>query len=227
MTTSGTHAFFPDNSELLFEAFDRIGIRGTELTREKIQSARRSINFALQEWAIKGINLWSIELVTLDLDKGVSTYDLGSDTISVLDVYINSPSTKDRVLTSISRSTYAMIPDKTVQAPPTSFWVNRATPIPTITLWQVPDLDDTYTLHYYRLRQLQDAKPANGQTADIPYRFLEAMTAEIAKRMALKYAKDQYALMKGEAAEAWAIATTDDREIAPLRLVPDLSQYMR
>lgn len=227
MTTSGTHSFFPDNAEILFEAFDRIGIRGVELTREKIQSARRSMNFALQEWAIKGINLWSIELVDIALEKGVASYDLGSDTISVLDVYINSTSTKDRVLTSISRSTYALIPDKTVQAPPTSFWVNRSTPIPTITLWQVPDLDDTYTLHYYRLRQLEDAKPTNSQTADIPYRFLEALTAEMTKRLAMKYAKDQYATMKLEAEEAWSIATTDDREIAPMKIVPDLSGYTR
>lgn len=227
MTTSGTHTFFPDNAEILFEAFDRIGIRGTELTREKIQSARRSLNFALQEWAIKGINLWSIELVDLVLEKGIQTYNLGSDTISVLDVYINSATTKDRILTPISRSTYALIPDKTVQAPPTSFWVDRLTPIPTITLWQVPDLDDTYTLHYYRLRQLQDAAPKNGQTADVPYRFLGALTADLSERLAMKYAKDQYALMKGEAAEAWELATIDDREIAPLRLTPDLSSYLR
>lgn len=225
MTTSGTHTFFPDNAEIIFEAFDRIGIRGVELTREKIQSARRSMNLALQEWSIKGINLWSVELATLALEKGVASYTLGSDTVSVLDVYINSPSTKDRILTSISRSTYALIPDKTVQGPPTSCWIDRASPIPSMTLWQVPDLDDTYTINYYRLRQLQDAKPANGQTADVPYRFLEALTAEVAKRVAMKYAKDQYGLMKGEAEEAWNLATTDDREMAPLRITPDLSRY--
>lgn len=226
MATSETYNFSLDNPSVVIEAFDRIGIRGPAITRPKLVSARRSLNLELQEWSVKGLNLWAIDLQTVNLIGGDATYDVDETTINILDTYI-SIGTSDRVISPMSRSDYAGIPNKTAQGNPTSYWFDRTSPTPTITLWPVPSASDTYVLKYYRMRRLQDADLLLSQGPDAPYRFIDALCAGLAKRLAMKYAKSQYALMKAEAEEVWIIATTEDREVVPVSMAPDLSRYLR
>lgn len=224
MTTSGTYDFSLDNPSVIIEAFDRIGIRAPEITRSKMLSARRSSNLELQSWSVKGLNLWAISLGEVSLEDGVSEYDLDSETISILDAYISNAS-NDRIIASISRSDYAGIPNKTSEGTPTSFWFDRSSPTPTVKFWPVPDADSTYTFKFYYMRRLQDADATIGQDPDIPYRFMDAFIAGVAKRLAVKFAPSKYDLMKKEAEEAWVIATTEDREAVPISVAPDLSRY--
>jgi len=133
----------------------------------------------------------------------------------------------DTYMTPMSRTDYAMQSDKFTQAPPTTYWFNRTTPSPVITLWQVPDGSGPYLLSLYMLRQLQDFNLSGSQTADIPYRFQEALCAGLAKRLSLKFAPDRFERLKGEAAEAYALAGLQDRERVDLNLTPDCSGYYR
>lgn len=224
MTSSGTNAFFPDIPNIIIEAFDNIGIRGAALTRSKLQSARRSLNLELQEWSIKGLNLWAIELETIPLVVSTATYNLDTTTISILDAYITSSST-DRILTPLSRSDYAAIANKTQEGAPTSFWFNRASPVPTVTFWLVPDASSTYTFNYYRMRRIEDAGLVGAQTPDVPYRFLDALVKGLTKRLAQKFKRSIYLPAKAEADQAWLLATTEDRESVPIRISPNLSGY--
>lgn len=223
MSTSETYNFALDNPSIIIEAFDRIGIRAPSITRPKLVSARISLNLELQEWSIKGLNLWAVDLQEIDIEAGVATYDVDESTINILDVY-TTDGTTDSLITPISRSDYASLPNKTSEGEPTSFWFDRAATTPTITLWPVPTSDGT--LKFYRMRRLQDADPLLGQTPDAPYRFMDALAAGLAKRLSLKFAKSQYALMKAEANEAWITATVDDREMVPVSFSPDLSGFL-
>lgn len=226
MTSSATYDFALDNPSIIIEAFDRIGIRAPAITRSKLVSARRSLNLELQEWSIKGLNLWAIDLQEIDLVASDASYNLDESTISVLDAYITN-GTNDRIITPISRSDYAGIPNKTSEGFPTSFWFDRTSPVPTVTFWVVPNASDTYTFKYYRMRRLQDADSLIGQDPDVPYRFLDALAAGLAKRLAMKYAKNQFTMMKAEANEAWITATTEDREVVPITIAPNLTRYLR
>ena len=395
MSTSSTSNWFLDNAGVITEAFSRCGIRPTELTREHFTSATRSLNLGLQSFSNKGPNLWQIDLQSISLSQGVATYTLPSNTVNILDAYIetyslqttvsqtpnfstingsnvvtvniaqhnlsagnwiniaipvavggiilqglyqaqlisnanqftinaasnatstvnnggalpvftstngssiistslanhglsvgntfpvafattvggltltgnyivasvpnansftfdfvivnatsndtetensgnvviytqaNSSPPIDRIMTSISRTDYAAQPNKLGQGPPTTFWFDRLSPSPNVTLWNVPDGNGPYVFFYYRMRRIQDAYAVSGQTADIPYRFLDALAADLAARLSRKYAPALAAGLKEEAAEAWMVAANEDRERVQFFIAPDTSSYFQ
>lgn len=128
----------------------------------------------------------------------------------------------DTILTPLSRSEYASIPDKQDEGRPTSFWFNRVSP-PAITLWLVPDDSTYYAIASYRMRQIQDANPVSGQTLDMPGRFLPAFTAELTVALAEKFRPEMVRDKTALAQTAWARAATEDREDVPLYITPSLS----
>jgi len=229
MTTSGTYTFNPTLGELVLNAFARCGVRRTALVQEHMQDARMETNLMLSNWSNRGVNLWEVDVQTVVLSQGVTTYNVPSNTIMILDAYISTGSGQsqfDRVIMPISRSEYSQTPNKNQQAPPTVFWFDRLIN-PTVTLWPVPDQDNQYTLRYYRVKQIQDANYDNGQTVDIPYRWFDAFAAGLASRLAGIYAPDRVPMLGTNAESAYMIAATQDTENVPLYLTPGLSGYYR
>ena len=188
-------------------------------------------NLLLNEFAVQnGPNLWKVDLQSINLVQGTTTYSIPSTTIAILDVYREttdgSGNTTDIVLYPISRSEYSAIPDKQEQAPPTYFWFDRLIN-PTITLWPVPDGGGPYVLKYYRINQVQDANVQGGQTLDIPYRFLDAFISGLAARLARIYAPSLLMEAKAEATRTWALASQQDQEFVPIFISPALGPYYR
>jgi hypothetical protein len=135
----------------------------------------------------------------------------------------------DYVITPISRTDYAVQPNKAQQARPTTVWWNRQIHS-TVTLWPVPDQNGPYVLFYYAMVQMDGAALAGGADLDIPYRFLEAFTAGLAAKLARKYPPpppNTIADLLTEAQLAWAAASEQDVERAPLYIAPTLSGYFR
>jgi len=227
MTTSSTYKFNPTNSEIVLDAFDRLQIRGPEITAPQIVSARRSMNYIFTRLDNLGVNLWCVDLISVPLIQGTISYSVDLSTIDILDVYrtiVSGGATQDIILSSLSRTDYASIPNKTVQAPPTSYWFER-TLTPTIKLYPAPDQTSYYTLNYYRMRQIQDANPVNNQTADIPVRFQEMLTSALAAHLAIKWKPDMAAALQAYSDKVWAEAALEDRERVSLYISPDLGGY--
>lgn len=224
MTTSGTYAFNPANADLVLEAFERIGKRPNQLDTGMLQSATRSVGFMLSDWANNGVNLWEVVMLTTTLVQGTATYTLNSNVVQVLTTYITPSGQSDRLLFPIGRDDYMGIPNKTDQGAPTSYWFNRLT-TPTLTLWQVPDGNGPYVLTYAAMLRQQDFAPTMAQTADLPYRFLDAFCADLAVRLAVKYAQDKLVTLAPLAQLALKSARGEDRELAPISYIPDLSGY--
>ena len=142
----------------------------------------------------------------------------------ILDAYI-TVSDQDRLIFPISRTEFASLPNKTDEGVPSIFWFDRILS-PTITLWLVPN-DSTITLNYYRCTQNQDANLQSGETPAIPYRFVDAMVAGLAHRLARIYAPSLEQQRKQDAMEALAIAQTQDIESVPMVVSPQLEGYFR
>ena len=91
-----------------------------------------------------------------------------------------------------------------------------------INVWPTPDAGGApYTFIYWRMRRLQDA--GNGTTEqDIPFRLLPCMVAGLAFYLGQKIPEAQPRLqfLKAEYEEQWLMASTEDREKAPVRFVP-------
>lgn len=229
MSTSNTFAFNPSFGEMVTLAYGRCGVRRTAIVREHMEDARMEANMLLAEFANRGPNLWSVSLETNILVPGVKTYNVPAETVMVLDAYIRTSSggvNTDRIITPVSRTDYASYPNKEQQGIPTVFWFDRGI-APTITLWQVPDASQAYTLQYYVYTQIQDASLPNGTTMDLPYRFLDAFVAGLAAKLALIYAPDRYDRLSAVADRSWTIAATQDVENTPVYVTPGTSGYWR
>jgi hypothetical protein len=91
-----------------------------------------------------------------------------------------------------------------------------------VTVWPTPDTAQSYYLVYWYLRRIYDAGPTAAQTTDVPYRFLEALTAGLAFKVAQKLSEGQARLMalKQEYMDVFQAAIDEDREKAPVRFIP-------
>jgi hypothetical protein len=223
MATSGTSAFNLDLTEIVEEAFERVG---SEMrTGYDLRTARRSLNLMFADWANRGVNMWTFEQGSINLVAGTATYDLPADTVDLLEHVVRtgagSASTQaDLTITRISVSTYATIPNKLQQARPIQVWIERLN-TPRITVWPVPDNSQPYTFVYWRMKRIQDA--GNGvNTMDMPFRFVPCMVAGLAYYLALKVpgGADRMGVLKQQYDEAWQLASDEDREKASVRFVP-------
>jgi len=242
--TTSTTSFNPTVNELFEEAYERCGLEMR--TGYDFRTARRSLNLLLTEWANRGINLWTIEQGTIPLIQGQITYDLPNDTVDLLEHVIRTNpgqigTQSDININRISVSTYATIPNKLTQGRPIQVWINRrsgqtsdavgATPqYPQINVWPSPDQGTVETPYYYfvywRLRRMFDA--GNGvNVEDIPFRFQEAIICGLAYRLAMKVpgGLERLQFLKAQYDEAWEMASGEDREKAPDRLVPRMITY--
>ena len=127
-TTSGAASFNLDLSEIVEEAFERVG---SEMrTGYDLKTARRSLNLMFTEWANRGVNMWTFEQGTIPFVQGLNTYTLPNDTVDLLEHVIRTQPNQqsnqaDLSITRISVSTYATIPNKLTQARPIQVWMQR------------------------------------------------------------------------------------------------------
>jgi hypothetical protein len=223
MTTSGTSSFNLDLTEIVEEAFERVG---SEMrTGYDLRTARRSMNLMFADWANRGLNMFTYEQGSIPLVAGQATYTLPTDTVDLLEHVIrtgagSAATQADLTITRISVSTYATIPNKLQQARPIQVWIERLN-TPRFTVWPVPDNSQPYVFVYWRLRRIQDA--GNGvNTMDMPFRFLPCMVAGLAYYLALKVpgGAERLGILKQQYDEAWQLASEEDREKAAVRFVP-------
>lgn len=230
MTSSGTYAFSPSNGEMILAAFERVRVHSPEIRAEHMTTARREVNFLLSSWSNKTPNLWTVSLNTITLTQGGATYSIPANVVMVLDGYysINTGQSNqtNRYITPISRSEYATYANPQTQAPPTVYWFDRLIS-PTITFYPTPDGNGPYVFNYYAAQQIQDANLPGGETPNVPYRFLDALVADMAHRFSRAYAPDLEQLRKADAKEAWEIAATQDTEGVPLTIAPAIGSYYR
>jgi hypothetical protein len=228
MATSGTTAFNPDQVNLIEEGCAMAGFEAR--TGYDFRSARFALNMLLMEWANKGINLWTMASNSETLVASTATYNLPSDCVDVLDVVLrtnaaNVATQQDLKISRIAMPTYATIPNKLDTGRPLQYMVDRQIQ-PTITLWPIPDAVQTWTLFYYYLRRLEDAGGTASLTVDVPFRFYPALVAGLAYQMSLRKPEllERVQMLKGIYDEQFDMASSEDREKAPLRLVPHIGR---
>jgi hypothetical protein len=218
MTTSSSTDFEPNVAEFVEEAFERCGL---ELrTGYDLKTARRSINLMLAEWANRGLNQWTIEQATQTVTQGTSSYSLNTNVIDVLDVVcrrtVNGTQT-DISMDRLSRSEYLNIPNKTTQARPSQFFIDKSI-TPAIKVWPVPE-NSTDVLVFNKLVRMDDAD-AGTNTMDMPFRFYPCFAAGLAYYIAMKKAPDRVGLLKQAYEEEFDRAMSTDEDRASFRIRP-------
>lgn len=228
MATTGTYKFNPSLGEITLYAYNLCGIRSTSLVQEHFESATMATNMLLMNWSNRGVNLWKVELVTVPLVQGTSTYTVDPSVVMILDAYVTTGSGStaiNRIIMPVSRTEYASYPNKTQQGFPTTFWFDRLLS-PTVTLWPVPDGNET-SFSYYAVQQIQDSTLANAAQVDIPPIWMEAFAYGLAVRLAMTWAPDKIAILKPFADEAYTIVAEQNVETAQQYISPQIQGYYR
>lgn len=240
MPSSGTYNFSLSNTSILFEAFDRIGIRPHQVERHHIISARNSLNLELIDWEDAGFNAWKLDSGTIPLVVNQGVYTLPANLVTLTELWYSGVNQNgagvniDRILIPITRTQYAAITNKLQQGIPTQFWFQMLD-IPQITIWEVPFTGaPSYVLNWYGLQQMQDAGFGGGETPDVPRRATECLCARMAKRLCEKFgpANPQARQMMMQektllAQEQWEKMTRRDQEPGPISIYPNVSAYAR
>ena len=203
--TSETTEFNPQIDDIIEEAFERTGVRGTR-TGYQLRSARRSLNIMFQEWGNRGVHLWKVKLAKIPLVEGQAEYSFAADSENfpsdISDVlesfYRNNSSTtepQDIALTKIDRSTYSQTPNKLTKGTPSQYYVERrlnpsiflyATPSSSVSSTTTPS---SFQFCFYYLSKIQDVGAYNN-TSDVVNRFYPCMMSGLAYYLSLKYSPE-------------------------------------
>ena len=223
-TYASTASFDLSIDEIAEEAYERCGLQVR--SGYDLQTARRSLNLLLAEWANRGLNLWTIQLQEKTITAGTnnltgldlfgSGQEAAQQIIDITDLAISDSSNNDFSATPISRSTYLNIAVKTTSGRPTQYYFER-TINPRLYLY--PAADTTYTLKYYALLRMKDAGDYTNN-AEIPFRFLPCMTAGLAYYIAMKKAPERIQLLKQVYEDEFQRAAAQDGERSSLFLTP-------
>ena len=143
---------------------------------------------------------------------------IGSETISYPNVSGNQLINCARGQNGTTATTHAVSAVLTIQN------------LPSINIWPTPNAPgDQYTFVYYRLRRIQDAG-TGVYVQDIPFRFIPAMVAGLAYYLSMKLVgvdPNRSMTLKADYNEQFDLAAQEDREKAPLRIVPRNMSYTR
>ena len=204
--TSEATEFNPQIDDIIEEAYERTGVKGTR-TGYQLRSARRSLNIMFQEWGNRGVHLWKVKLAKIPLVLGQAEYNYASDTTnfpddidSVLEAFYrnNSITTApvDVALTKIDRSAYSATPNKLTQGTPSQYYVERklnpsvflyATPSSSVSSTTTPS---SFQFCFYYLSKIQDVG-AYTNTSDVVNRFYPCMMSGLAYYLSQKYSPDR------------------------------------
>lgn len=218
MATSGTRTFSLSTSDVIEEAYE---LAGLELrTGYDANAARRCLNIMFADWSNRGVQLWEVEQVTLDLTKDTASYDLNEYDIDVLDAVLRRTSggtTNDLQMERIDRSEYFNIPVKSSTGRPSQFYVERTT-TPKIYLYPTPE-NSTDKLITYRWKRIQDVNKST-EDQDLPARFIPCMVSGLAYYISVKKNPQKALMLKQMYEEDFKRAYESDRDRSSLRLVP-------
>ena len=223
-TYASTASFDLTIDQICQEAYERCGLQirsGNDL-----QTAKRSLNLMLAEWANRGINLWTVKKQEKALAAnttsltGANLFGAGADApeqiVDITDVIIRDSSNNDYAVNAISRATYWNYTVKTTSGRPTQFYFER-TINPTLYLY--PAANEAYTLIYYALVRMADSGDYTNNS-EIPFRFLPCLTAGLAYYISMKRTPERLQLLKQVYEDEFQRAAAQDGERTSLFLTP-------
>tara|TARA_Y100001978_G_scaffold197639_1_gene208802 strand:+ start:89 stop:757 length:669 start_codon:yes stop_codon:yes gene_type:complete len=219
MTVSGSTDFELDVADYIEEAYERCGL---ELrTGYDLNTAKRSLNLMLADWANRGLNQWTIKQRTQVVTASDGEYDLGTDVIDVLGVIVRRSGT-DFAMERVSRDEFLAIPTKTTTGRPTQFFLDRQL-TPNLKIWPIPE-NSTDTIVYDALTRIDDADHAVNTMA-VPFRFYPCLAAGLAYYLAIKRAPERVQLLKSVYEEEINRAIDEDRDRSSFTISPSLKDY--
>jgi hypothetical protein len=153
-----------------------------------------------------------------------------SGTLGFSQIYLaNTPT--EIPLARMNRDDYTNLPNKAFQSNrPLQFWFDRQVNNPIMHMWPVPNLAATVCqIVVWRQRYIMDVGTMT-QDVEVPQRWLEAIVAGLAAKMALELTEvdvNLIPILDQKAAISLNIAQMEERDNSPMMIAPNISPYTR
>jgi hypothetical protein len=167
-----------------------------------------------------------------DLDSSVATpyfrVRATTGTLSFSQIYLaNTPT--EIPLARLNRDDYTNLPNKAFQNNrPLQFWFDRQVNNPIMHMWPVPnDAATVCQIVVWRQRYIMDVGTMT-QDVEVPQRWLEAIVAGLAAKMALELVEvdvNLIPILDQKAASTLYIAQMEERDNSPMMIAPNISPY--
>lgn len=226
MATSGTTAYSPTASAIITEAISMVGglEGGTSASAEQITAAMPAFEMLVKALQAEGLQLWTIETESITPVNGTAEYTTTKKAIKITDVVFRNSDDQDTPMFALTRDEYWRLSDKTsTSSQPTQYYFNPERTSSTITVWPVPDATAaTGTIEVTYQRQIEDITATTNEV-DFPAEWLDAITYQLAVRLASRYGLDvnRRYILNREAAEALELAKSWDTEQESVFFTPD------
>lgn len=193
MGLAETYDFNLTQDQIVTEALRDIGVLdevNSEPKAEALLVGRRRLNMIIKNLQVRGIFLWTMETVTVELQAGVSSYALDPKYIGVVQASLRL-SDDDTPIEVIRRTDYEGVSNKSETGRPQAVVVDTAldseTGLSTLTLqaYPVPDSND-YTLRVVLDRKLRDFDRST-DNPDAPAWFLRPLVKILAADLGRVY----------------------------------------
>ena len=153
-----------------------------------------------------------------------------SGTLSYSRVYMGNTPT-EIPLARMNRDDYTNLPNKAfLSNRPLQYWLDRQSLSPVMNMWPVPnDEAETQQIVVWAQRQIMDVGTMT-QEIEVPQRWLEAIVAGLAAKMALELVEvdvNLISILDQKAASALYIAQMEERDNSPMMIAPNISPYTR
>ena len=230
MAVQATSTFNLQVDDLIDAAMARVG--GPAATGWEAESATRALGLLFQVMTVRGTNLWQMESATaLTLTEDVAYVTLPTDTVDVrsVRVYLTTDSPRrEWPLVRLSYAEYDAIPEKSLGGQPTQYYLDRQRDTYTLYVYPTPDLG-TYRIAYRKIRKPADTT-VMATDVDAPARWFPALVSGLAYHIALERPDMDIAKraeLKAQWEQDYAEAAAEDKEMANIRVRPNLSCYSR
>ena len=217
-TYASTANFDLSIDDIAEEAYERCGLQVR--SGYDLQTARRSLNLMLAEWANRGLNQWTISEATQTVTEGTREYTLDSSVIDILDVVLRrteGSTTTDTQMSRVSRSEYINIPTKGTKARPNQYFLDKQN-TPVLKIWPAPE-NSTDILVFNKMVRMDDADKATN-TMDLPFRFYPCFVAGLAYYLSMKRNPQLTEQLKIIYEEEFRRAADEDEDRASFRITP-------
>lgn len=153
-----------------------------------------------------------------------------SGTLSFDQVFMGNTPT-EIPLARMNRDDYTNLPNKVFQSNrPLQYWLDRVIPRPVMYLWPIPNAQaETSQIVVWRQRHIMDVGTLT-QELEVPQRWLEAVVAGLAAKLALELpdvSPEMIPILDAKADKALAIAQAEERDNSPIMWAPNISMYTR
>ena len=226
MASSGTRTFNLQIADVIQEAYERLGVSskgGYDLI-----TARRSLNLLMIKWINQGVNLFTLHLHKVAVNKfnntTYPTFDLAangySDILTAACRDTDATPDQDIEMERISYADWLSYPNKYATGTPLKYAVDRNAEF---------DSSGTAKIVMWAIKYGEDITDNYQQNAAVPKRMLPALISGLTVELANKHPKlvpiDRRQELIQMYEKEWELAREEDRERASFYVQPKVRGY--